>query len=529
MPPLRNLDEVGEADADEADVVVIGAGIAGASIAHRCAKSGRRVVLLEQYDHSAMVPTAPAAAAHDTAKDEGDPDKVLLNRGSSRGGPRRMGTAGAGKRGREAWDAWRAMNDSIVKINRNGGGADFEDEIWDVSGEVYVFALFPYGWMFLAFAALWRAYALVLTDQNAIPRGFKFLLTPGAIRGKLGARQGFGSSWSGCVGIYHDEAAVLHPDKIFRHLLKESDNYEVRFGSRAIDVELIEPKDSSSPSIVEVAVSDCRKGNPRYRLRCNHLVVACGAWTGEILRRFYQRQRQEGVSTAVDPDVIRAKVEVFTCPVYRVEGADDGKGNVDADSPPPPFTLESGCPIFSCVTKGVYGFPVNHSRLVSQKNGESFLSLRPFRKSHDSEDPDNRRISEEQKAGVEGFAKECLAENGVSYSHCYTCRYPKLSLDGGKSYRPVFDFIPGSNGLITVVAGLDGYGFKFGSVYGREFLGLLETGRGPEGMEWPSTKEGGSGWGRAVGRWLRVGFVSLIEGVFTSRKEQAANGRYKEE
>jgi hypothetical protein len=50
----------------------------------------------------------------------------------------------------------------------------------------------------------------------------------------------------------------------------------------------------------------------------------------------------------------------------------------------------------------------------------------------------------------------------------------------------VFDFVPGSSQRLIVVAGLDGYSFKFGSVYGPEFLLLLETGISPvRGFDFP--------------------------------------------
>ena len=57
------------------------------------------------------------------------------------------------------------------------------------------------------------------------------------------------------------------------------------------------------------------------------------------------------------------------------------------------------------------------------------------------------------------------------------------------SSQPVFDYVPGSNQRIIVHAGLDGYSFKYGSVYGMEFLELLDTGKPPKDCHWPAKKE----------------------------------------
>lgn len=251
----------------------------------------------------------------------------------------------------------------------------------------------------------------------------------------------------------------------------------------------------------------------------DRLLVSTDQAPGELLKGFLQKQ----TPPVFDPMKIRDQLEVFTCPVYTVEQQSDELSNSNSN-PPPPFTLAAECPIFSCVHKKVYGFPINHIRRAKE-GGPLQLAIHPFYKAFESEDPDDQRSSQDQQESIDNFVKECVGSI-VSFRHSYTCRYPELSLDGGKSYKPVFDFVPGSNEQVVVVAGLDGYGFKFGSLYGIEFLELLDTRKGPKGMEWP--QEDKKIDGNIIERILVGAFRKLGKYVFTSKENTAVEDHTRE-
>lgn len=434
----------------DAEVIVVGAGIAGASIAYHLAKDAVcRVMVLEQYDYSSQ--NLP------------NKDNFAINHGSSRGGPRRIGVLGtADLRVVQAWEAWQEL-DLECK----------DDNLMDIAGEVYVFSWFPFGWMFVALFGMYFVY-LYVTDKKRFPDGLKLLWTGQAIQAKLGPAQGFKSGcWMGSVGIYYDDSAALHTDKILRYLLTSQQNLDVRYGSKVSNIEMVD-----DGGIVQVAVND---KNEIANLRCQHVVVAGGGWAGDLLTEFWFGQSQKDKTNDIfDPDSIRTKIEVFTCPVYKVQPPSNG---------PPPVSLESKCPLFSCVGKKLYGFPINFAQ------GDATLYIRPFFKGSESANPDDQTLSKEQQDTIDTFVEDCLLngddqeEATVSYSHSYTCRYPKLSLDNGKSYKPVFDFVPGSNQRIVLNAGLDGYSFKYGSIFGAEFLELLESKTPPKNCDWPTPEK----------------------------------------
>lgn len=468
----------------DADVIVIGAGIAGASIAHHCRRTDAscRVLVLEQY-------------APPLSEEGGGP--VRVNRGSSRGGPRRIGTIGGDDRVKQAWCAWQKLDQEYP-----------DSQIWDVAGEVYVVQFWPMGWILVTFLFLWYTYTVYVVpkEKQSIPKGFRFLWTSKEVEEKLGPPQGFRSGcWAGCFGIYYDDAAALHTDRVLKLFLQESHNLAVQYGVKVNSITLQE-HEAMSDKVVSISAS--KDGDPTW-FKCRHVVVAGGGWTGELLPNCFRGNG--GAPLIMDPSLVKTKIEVFTCPVYEINTPGATNNTVAS---PPPFSLESGCPVFSCIHKKMYGFPIRHQDGRKRNEPPFLLSLRSFSKSHDGgNNPDDTTVSPDQKAEIDQFVQDVVAPGHLTYSHCYTCRYPKLSLDGGKSFRPIFDFVPGSNRQIVVHAGLDGYSFKFGSIFGQEFLELLATGTPPKGLEWPmnnSNKDNG-GEGNVVVRLFRSAFVGAMK------------------
>ena len=290
---------------------------------------------------------------------------------------------------------------------------------------------------------------------------------------------------------------------------------------------------------VTVVSSTNASNGANYKLNCRHLALAAGGWTGELLKVFLKNHQQQTTAPySIDIHQIQDNVEVFTCPVYNIVKNENIDSNTTiTSSPRPPLSLAAGCPIFSCVHQRVYGFPINHERQRQPWQ----LAIRPFYKASESDDPDDQQTSQSQKDEVNTFVQEYIlgskttpdiddndatinGDYNISYSHCYTCRYPKLSFDGGKSFKQVFDFVPDSNQQIVVVAGLDGYGFKFGSIYGKEFLELIDTKKPPqETLVWPPPDDEKKAQSNIILRILQSIFLKLIQ------KQEKEGGESNEE
>ena len=225
----------------DADVIVAGAGIAGASIAYQCGLDPNcKVIVLDRFDFS---------TSSDNNKDE-----KCINHGSSRGNSRRIGTVGGDERTLRAWKSWLELQSAITnKKKQQGNNDEDEEDILDVSGEVYVFKLFPIGILFVTVLVLFMTYHRVKGTNDKIPDGFQILYTSSMIENKLGPKQGFRSqSWNGCIGIYHKEAAVLHTCTILKYFLHHhgdkgenentQNNKEVRYGSKVTNIEMKKTK-----------------------------------------------------------------------------------------------------------------------------------------------------------------------------------------------------------------------------------------------------------------------------------------------
>ncbi|CAD7975570.1 unnamed protein product [Amoebophrya sp. A25] len=192
---------------------------------------------------------------------------------------------------------------------------------------------------------------------------------------------------------------------------------------------------------------------------------------------------------------VKTQIGVFTCPSYDVNvqkskpsagskttPASKNAKTSAAENALPPLSVENKCPLFAMPGARIYGFP-----MAANHNGHQVMSIRPNYPSFACNDPENHTHSEEHIEAVGSFLKEHIKPSAMVSTKpiaSYTCRYPQLAIGPEGKFGAVLDFVPGYESRVVLASGFDGYGFKYGSLYGKEVLDLLATHTRVAGLEW---------------------------------------------
>eukprot|EP00392_Amoebophrya_sp_AT5.2_P007372 g7386.t1 len=540
------------------DVIIVGAGVAGSSCAFTLANAGAKVLLVDQWD---VVNENRRRLVADV---EVGGEDYFESMGSSRGGPRRIGTLDLdlfpSTRVSEAWTAWCDM--AAVQASRTRVAESKENTtppLLDVIGEVWVLDIFPFGWLLLIVFPIWRVCRRIFFGEESLPREVELLWSREQLLSRL-PKDAFQFRSANVFGIYSSDAAALYTKEILKYFqaeavplclgkldeivrggkgnkiknnrnrgdeetsstegpagvgqaverqqdemkkasasAAESSNYSILGNTKVVNVRKV-PSSGGAAAMVLVdcvenlaaasfdaehrntaSCADARKKPTTAALRAKHVVITGGGWAGELLKKM-------GFDTA------RTKIGVFTCPSYNVNVV-KCRGDV------PPLSVENKCPIFAFPAAQIYGFP-----MASRHDGHQVMSIRPNYPATWCQDPENHTKFDEHLEVVDGFVTEYIQQDALvptstassdsvvrhsthhqALNHTplnsYTCRYPQLAVDG-KNFGPVMDFVPGYDNRVVLAAGFDGYGFKYGSLYGKEVLDLLVTHRRVPGLEW---------------------------------------------
>lgn len=476
------------------DVVVIGGGVAGSSVYYWLSKEAKasagsnssrnpKVLLLDQHKEEVAQEGDERPVMRDgDAKAKADRSERSL-KGSSGGGPRRIGLLdlAPGTRVRRAYNFWldlQAENFATAKTT-----CSQPPKLLEVIGEVLVVRIFPLGWATCVFFLLWRFFRNVA--GSCFPEGLEMLLSREAILKKL-PRSAFGRlSWNH-FGVYYPEAAAIYADRSCEYLKESSENGGVQGVEKAVSIRIQDSEaDATDFRVVIVKTSS---GN---EFRCRHCVIAAGGGSANLLLSL------NDTPGSLENDVkIHAKTNVqhFACPTYSMADLRQRYAVEDV-------TVHKACPLFSLPGARVYGFPEAHPEGGDERcKDRMFIRPNfPFKETPDVADSwGAHTVEEEAVAGnleaVERFVGEYFAVKNASASQqgpvtpesVATCRYVQLAVGTSEAscegFGAVLDFVPGTNGQVVLASGLDGYGFKYGSIYGLELLELLKSGKAPDGL-----------------------------------------------
>lgn len=351
-----------------------------------------------------------------------------LSKGASLGGPRRIGILdlAPGIRVRKAWDMFLEIN----KETKEG------DQLLDVSGECIVVNIFPVGWLLMVFFFLWMVFRYL--SNHALPAGLKLLFTKVQLEKQL--PKSIQVTWNS-FGVFYPEAASIYPRKCLQFFQDGSKaaGGECRFNCTVKDVKVEQGK-----VLVETEVN-----GEAQTISCSQCVLANGGWSGPLLQKMGQKQ-------------VDTEIHTFTCPIYPCKLED--------------MSVQAGCPIFAFPFAGIYGFPTNTAF-------PKRIDIRTSAPGHYGDDPTFKEVGEENLKTIDDFLTKHMPDQPRKVVSSATCHYPRLAVNG-KDFKPVIDRVPGTDGRVILAAGFDGYGFKYGPLYGLEVLDLIAGKPGPAGLEW---------------------------------------------
>eukprot|EP01132_Coremiostelium_polycephalum_P005953 gene5953-7414_t len=207
------------------DVVIIGGGIIGSSTAYRCAKSGLKVLLLDQFE-----------AGHENGSSHGDgriirysySEKVFVD---------------LAKVAYPLWD--ETERDSATQLRKVTGGIDFGDpqlEVFKELIETYQREKVPYE---------------VLSAEEGNVRFPQFKFQPGQIV------------------VYQKDAGVLYASTCVKTLW----NLSKRFGATTLSNKRVQRIKVESENLVTVVTED------QTIFKAKSVVLACGGWINDFLLR----------------------------------------------------------------------------------------------------------------------------------------------------------------------------------------------------------------------------------------------------
>lgn len=369
--------------------------------------------------------------------------QLLHAKGGSTGGPRHIIVDDP--RTEKAWDAWMALNE--------------EEKLLEPVGSVYI------SYTLLGTIVLSCALKLLYPIHKYISRlllslGLKkssvgsTTLESGTFLGSAGLRQllpGFQFPWYAC-GLHSSKAGMLYSERCLAYFQRKAKEQgaEVKENCKVLDIRVEEDG-------VNVTCAGCS-------MRCRYLVIAAGGWSAHLLQLLGIRAQ--------------AKITTFTCPYF--EGDVDGTAGLKQ------------CPVFSFLGPFFccYGFPLSDMNHI--------LAIRPFHSEQQSDDPNNGSADLTVVTKIQETMGRFLPHSLKTPTEIKTCQYAGLRIghdttDTMQTLWPtslgIIDRVPGCHGRVILAAGVDGHGFKFGSLYGMEIENLLsEHGHAIPQCAWPSPK-----------------------------------------
>ena len=173
------------------------------------------------------------------------------------------------------------------------------------------------------------------------------------------------------------------------------------------------------------------------------------------------------------------RVEHFACPAYEWDKLYD-----KCSEKWKLVQTDEKCPLFAVPDAKIYGFPRSSvpgytDTLYVRPNfpftvTDSWAYLPPT-------------LPNANVEATNGFLTNFLGVSTPDTSAITDCRYCQLgvtnTVSGPPAFGAVLDFVPGTKKQVILCSGLDGYGFKYGSIYGQEVLELMSGGSPPPGLE----------------------------------------------
>lgn len=319
----------------------------------------------------------------------------------------------------------------FLEINKEA-----EEALLDVSGEIMVVNIFPVGWLLMIFFFLWMLFRYL--SNHALPKGLELLFVKPQVAARL--PKSIKVTWNH-FGVFYPEAAAIYPRRCLEFFQKgaRKAGAETRFNCEVKDIRI---------GSVKVIV-DTVQSNKQQAISCSHCVIAAAGWSGPLLHKLGHTQ-------------VATEIHTFSCPIFPCSSPD--------------LKVEAGCPIFAFPFAGIYGFPTN-----SAFPGR--LDIRTSAPGHYGDDPTYKETGGENLKTIDDFLRNHMPEQGRESVSCAACHYPRLAIDG-ENFKPVIDRVPGTDGRVILASGFDGYGFKYGPLYGLEVLDLIAGKPGPVGLEW---------------------------------------------
>jgi len=354
---------------------------------------------------------------------------------SSRGKARRIGLLelSASLRTLHAWHAWKGLHEQALKAGIEGG-------ILDQTGDVVLISMFPFGWVLICVFLVWFFTSILLSKlgfERTVPSSFRILFSGGLQKLLPGFKIG-----RGVIGLYYDEAASLHAEKCVQFLLScgKSAGGEIKDNSPVKSVNLVQPA-GEKECIVKIKT-------PTEEIFCKRVIVAAGGWSGEVLK-------------GLDLDIGR-EMEKFT---YLDYDCDNSK-----------WSANEKLPIYMFLDDNIFGFPTCGDRGLQVKTslGKVITEL------------DNTKPYEKAVNHINEWTQRVLdLPKDSKYQEC-NCHYAYLTIDGKR--RQICDFLPNTNQKVVLCAGFGGWGFKFGSIMGKEVREVLKGKSPPLGLEWEANE-----------------------------------------
>lgn len=387
-----------------------------------------------------------------------------LSKGASLGGPRRIGILdlAPGVRVRKAWDMFLEIN----KEAKEG------EKLLDVTGECMVVNIWPVGWLLMIFFFLWMFFRYL--SNHALPAGLKLLFVKPMVAAYL--PNSIKVTWNN-FGVYYPEAASIYPRRCLQFFQEgaKASGAECRFNTTVKDVKV-----EGGKVLVE---TECE--GRTQTISCSQCVLAAAGWSGPLLQKM-------GHTKAA------TEIHTFSCPIYPCKLQD--------------MSVEAGCPIFAFPFAGIYGFPTNTAF-------PNRIDIRTSAPDHYGQDPLYKETGEGPNLKtIDAFLEKYIPDQPRKTVSVAACHYPRLAVKGD-AFKPVIDRVPGTDGRVILAAGFDGYGFKYGPLYGLEVLDLIAGKPGPAGLEWDRQEAE-----NFILRKLHMAMDSVLKVSGDHKKKEEANG-----
>jgi len=357
---------------------------------------------------------------------------------SSRGKARRIGLLelSASLRTLHAWHEWNALHQQAIDEGVDGG-------ILDATGDVVLISIFPFGWVLIIVFLIWFFTSILLSKlgfERTVPSSFQILFSSGLKKLLPGFKIG-----AGTIGLYYKEAASLHAERCVQFLI----SCGVKAGGKLQDNSPVQSVNLVRSGGVKETIIKIK--TPKEEIYAKHVIVAAGGWSGEVLKDLNLG--------------IGREMEKFT---YLDFECDNSK-----------WSAEENLPIYMYLDDNIFGFP------SQGKDGDRGLQVKTSLGKVIT-DLDNTKPYQKAVDHIQDWAERVLGiSKQTKYTEC-NCHYAYLTMDGKR--RQICDYIPKTNKKVILCAGFGGWGFKFGSIIGKEVVGVLKGEAPPLGLEWKANQ-----------------------------------------